>query len=346
MKKSLAKLLVPERATLLEAMRVMNEGSRAVAFVQDGAGCVGGVLTDGDIRRALLAGRSVNECCLPDVMSRNFRYVPPEAGRAEVLDLMRAVGIEHIPVLDSKRRLVGLHLLQELIGARELDNWAVIMAGGRGTRLRPLTEEIPKPMITVAGRPILERLVLHLVGSGIRRIFLSVNYLAHVIEQHFGDGARFGCSIEYLREAEPLGTGGALTVLPAPPSSPVMVLNGDLVTQFDVQRMIDFHADGGYAVTFGVRPHYIHIPFGVAEISDNRLIGMREKPTEHFLVNAGIYMLSPAALALIPKNTEFPMTQLVDECTQRGLAMGAHVIEDEWMDVGHHDELRRARGRV
>lgn len=346
MSKPLDKLLVPESATLIEAMRVMNDGSRAIAFVQDSDGCLVGVLTDGDIRRALLAGRSVDDCCVPDVMSRNFRFVNPEAGRAEVLDLMRAVGIEHIPVLDSGRRLVGLHLLQELIGAKERENWAVIMVGGRGTRLSPLTEQIPKPMITVAGRPILERLVLHLVGYGIRRIFLAVNYLAHLIEGHFGDGARFGCRIEYLRESEPLGTGGALTFLPERPDHPFLVVNGDLVTQFNVDRMIEFHSQGEYIVTFGVRPHHVQIPFGVVEIQGDSLVGVREKPTEHFLVNAGIYMLSPQALALIPRDTEFPMTRLVDECAQRGLAMGAHVIEDEWTDVGRHDELSRARGRV
>lgn len=346
MTKPLNRLLVPERATLLEAMRVINEGSRAVAFVQDASGRVVGLLTDGDIRRGLLSGRSVDDRCLPDVMSRNFRYVAPEAGRAEVLDLMRALGIEHIPVLDADRHLFGLHLLRELIGAKERDNWAVIMVGGRGTRLRPLTEEIPKPMISVAGRPILERLVLHLVGYGIRRIFLAVNYLAHVIEAHFGDGARFGCRIEYLKEPEPLGTGGALSFVPEKPAHPLLVVNGDLVTQFNVDRLIEFHAQGKYAMTCGVRPHRVQIPFGVVEIQGDRLIGVREKPTEHFLVNAGIYMLSAQALSLIPRNVEFPMTRLVEECTQRGLAMGAHVIEDDWMDVGHHDDLSRARGRV
>lgn len=346
MSKPINRLLVTERATLLEAMRVINEGSRAVALVQDADGRVVGTLTDGDIRRALLAGRSVHDCCLTEVMSRNFRSVTPETGRNEVLDLMRALGIEHVPVLDANRRLVGLHLLTELIGARERDNWAVIMVGGRGTRLRPLTEEIPKPMIMVAGRPILERLVLHLVGFGVRRIFLAVNYLGHLIEEHFGDGSRFGCSIEYLRESEPLGTAGALTCLPEQPREPLLVVNGDLVTQFKVDRMIEFHAQGQYAVTFGVRPHHIEIPFGVVDIQGNRLIGVREKPTEHFLVNAGIYLLSPPALALIPRGTEFPMTRMVEECAQHGLSMGAHVIEDEWIDVGHHDELRRARGHL
>ena len=344
MRKPLTSLMVPERATLLEALRVMNEGSRAIAFVHDSIGRVMGVLTDGDIRRGLLAGRSVGDCCVPEVMSRNFRFVGPEAGRAEVLDLMRALGIEHIPVLDSARRLVGLHLLQELIGAKERGNWAVIMVGGRGTRLRPLTEEIPKPMINVAGRPILERLVLHLVGYGVRRIFLAVNYLGHLIEEHFGNGARFGCRIDYLRESSPLGTGGALTLLPEQPSLPLFVVNGDLVTQFNVDRMIEFHTQGEYIITFGARPHHVQIPFGVIETQGDRLVNVREKPTEHFLVNAGIYMLAPQALALIPANTEFPMTRLVDECAQRGLPMGAHVIEDEWADVGQHDELSRARG--
>ncbi len=342
--KVLTRMVVGDRATLLEAIRAMNEAAQATVLVRGTRGRIVGLITDGDIRRALLAGRSVSDRCLPDVMNRAFRHVGPAAGRAEVLDLMRALQIEQIPVLDARKRLRGLHRLHDLVGVPERGNWAVIMAGGRGTRLHPLTEQLPKPMITVAGRPILERLVLHLVGHGIGRIFLAVNYMANSIEEHFGNGERFGCRIEYLRERKPLGTGGALGLLRERATRPILVLNGDLVTQFDVGQMLDFHDGGGFAVTFGIRPHQMDIPFGVAEVRGRRLVSMKEKPTHRMLVNAGIYVLSPRALGLIRRNREFAMTDLVDGCTRRGLTMGAHLIEDEWADVGRHDELRRARG--
>lgn len=195
----LKRMQVPLKATLLQAMRAINSGGAAIAFAVNDRGKVLGTITDGDLRRAILNGATLQDCAVPAAMRKDFTFVSGRSGRVEVLDMMRARGISQVPILDRHGRLVGLHLLQDLIGAGPKPNWAVILAGGRGERLHPLTLHVPKPMIPVAGRPILERLVLQLVGVGIRRIFLSVNYLAEVIERHFRDGERFGCSIEYLR---------------------------------------------------------------------------------------------------------------------------------------------------
>ena len=190
--------------------------------VTDDQGRVIGTLTDGDVRRALLAGSTLGDRGLQAIMHRDFAHVTPATGRAEVLDIMRARNINQLPVLDEHGRLCGLHTIAQMISRDDLPNSAVVLAGGRGTRLHPLTESIPKPMITVAGRPILERLVLHLMSCGIRDIHISVNYLAHVIESHFGDGSRFGCRIRYLRETEPLGTGGPLALLNPEPTLPIV----------------------------------------------------------------------------------------------------------------------------
>ena len=341
---ALRQLMMRPEATLFEALRCIDQGARGIAFVCDRAGKVLGTLTDGDVRRALLRGAPLDRPGAGKAMRRRFTSVAPHVGRPEVLDLMRARSIGQVPVLDAKGRLVGLHSLQELVGGVERPNWAVIMAGGKGVRLRPITENIPKPMIRVAGRPILERLVLHLTGSGIRRIFLSVNYLSHVIEDHFGDGSAYGCRIEYLRERKPLGTGGALALLPERPTHPLLVMNGDLVTQFDVGRMLEAHAAGGDVATFGMRPYNVEIPFGVAEVKGRRLVGLREKPTERMLINAGIYVFGARALRLVPKDREFPITDLFLRCLEKKLPVGAHLIHDEWTDVGRHDELKRARG--
>ena len=346
MDRKLQKLTLPAGATILEALRVIDQGGMAIAFVRDAKGRIVGALTDGDLRRALLGGAALESRSLDAVMRRDFVSVTPDAGRAEVLDLMLARGIEQIPVIDARGRLAGVHSLHGLVGESERDNWAVILAGGRGTRLYPLTEQVPKPMLTVAGRPILERLVLHLMSHGIRRFFISVNYLAEVIEAHFGDGSRFGCQIEYLRESKPLGTGGPLALLPWVPKAPIIVMNGDLVTQFDAGRMLDGHERSGCVATMGLRPHNVEIPFGVARVQGHRLLELREKPTERMLINAGVYVLSRPAVRMVPWNREYPITELFRRCLEKRLKVGAHPLDHDWVDVGRHDELRRARGDV
>lgn len=342
-KPDLARLTVPAASTILDALKAIDAGGEAITFVVDGDERVIGCLTDGDVRRAILRGASLEDRVLPQVMRRDFTAVTPLDGRAEVLDLMRARQIERIPVLGPDGRLSGLHTMRQLVSMTERPNRVVILAGGKGTRLHPITEQVPKPMVTVAGRPILERLILHLVSCGLSRFTISINYLGHLIEEHFGDGSRLGCEIDYLREAEPLGTGGPLSLLP-PPALPIVVLNGDLITQCDVGDLLDFHERGGYVATLGVRPYTVEVPFGVAEVEGGRLLSLREKPTERSLINAGIYVLSPPAVAAVPAGQEYPITALFESLLAQGRPVGAHVLEAEWLDVGRHDELRRARG--
>ena len=234
------KYVVRHDDTIRGAMESLQRGAVEICLVVDDQQRVVGCMTDGDVRRALLDGFGMESPMLPHIQQQ-LVSVSPEVGRAEVLDLMRTRVIEQIPVLDSESRLQGLHLLRELLGAQERPSWAVIMAGGRGERLRPLTDSIPKPMVLVAGRPILERIVLHLVGYGIHHIYLAIGYKGEQIEKHFGDGGDFGCRISYLREDQPLGTGGPLSLLPDRPEHPQLVLNADLVTQFDVGQMLSRH---------------------------------------------------------------------------------------------------------
>lgn len=347
-RRQLAALCVPPEASLIDAMRVMERGGIEVVFVVDADGRVVGTLTDGDVRRAILRGTALDDAAgAGGARNSRFTFVREDVPRVDVLDLMKVRDIRQIPVLDADARLVGLHLLSDLIGPRARPNWAIVMAGGQGMRLRPLTEHVPKPMLPVAGRPILERLVVHLVGLGIREIYLSVNYLGHVIEGHFGDGATYGCRIHYLRETRALGTGGALSLLPSRPDHPILVLNGDLVTQADFGRVLDFHETSRCAATMCLRPHLVEVPFGVAEVDGERLVAIREKPVEQFLVNAGVYVLSPEALDRVPNDREFPITELFEILVSSGgdSSVAAHVLEGDWMDVGRHDELRKARGQ-
>jgi dTDP-glucose pyrophosphorylase len=332
---------VPLGGRLVDAMQSLERSGVEIALVID-SGRLVGVLTDGDIRRALLGGVGMDSPLAPFVQ-REFTAVGADAGRAQVLDLMQARTLQQIPVVDADRRLLGLHLLHEVIGRKERPNRAVIMAGGKGLRLRPLTEHLPKPMILVAGRPILERLVLHLVGHGIRHISLAINYLGHVVEGHFGDGRKYGCAIDYLREEQPLGTGGALSLLPEPPRDPLLVLNGDVVTQFDVGKLLDFHAIGGFVATLGVASYAHTVPFGCVEVDGARVVRFEEKPVLMRRVNTGIYVLEPALVARVPARQEFPVTHLFEEALQRGERVGSYQLEDDWIDVGQSEQLRQAR---
>jgi NDP-sugar pyrophosphorylase family protein len=200
-------------------------------------------------------------------------------------------------------------------------------------------------MVRVAGRPILERLVLHLVGHGIRHIYLSVNYLSNVVEDHFGDGSAFGCTVTYLREERPLGTGGALSLIPEDVSEPLLVMNGDLVTQVDVGRFLGFHCDGQYAASMGLHMHVVELPYGVADVTGTTLVALREKPTERFMVNAGLYVLSPEVLRYVPSGQEYSITELFRSCIDNGHRVGAYFIDEDWMDIARPDDLKRANGR-
>jgi NDP-sugar pyrophosphorylase family protein len=275
----------------------------------------------------------------------------PADGRADVLDLMRALGLREMPIVDIDGRLRGIHLETDILGLPLCKSWAVVMAGGRGTRLAPLTSDTPKPMLPVAGRPILERLVLHLVGSGIKKIFLSVNYLAEKIEKHFGDGRRYGCTIEYLREDTdcPLGTGGALGLLSDmgyAPKMPLLVMNGDLITSFSAQDLLRTHRSLGAAATVAVSKYEHQVPFGVLEASDGRLSRIVEKPTHSWLVNAGIYAIEPELLTRIPRGELFPITRLFEDCLRRQEQVGLWQLTDHWQDIGRPAELAQAQGRI
>lgn len=331
--------------TIRDALVALDRGAGQIALAVAPDGRLDGVVTDGDVRRALLRGTALSDP-LQAIVTRDFLAVSPGEGRAAALDLMRARRVTGIPVIDATGRPVGIHLLHEVLERTARSNWAVIMAGGRGTRLRPLTESVPKPMLRVAGRPILERIVLHLVGAGFRRVFVSVNYLSDVIEDHFGDGSAFGCRIEYLREDEPLGTGGALGLLPAPPTETLLLLNGDLVTNADVGALLAFHDSAGYDATVGVRRYVHQVPFGCVERAGPRVTALHEKPALEREVNTGIYALAPAVIGRVARGANVSMPALIADLLADGRSVGAFEIEDDWVDIGRRDELARAQGDV
>jgi len=326
-------------------MKVIDRTGAGIALAVGRASRLVGTISDGDIRKALLEGCPLDSQVLPHI-NRDCFSVQSSVSRAEVLDIMHARRFEQIPIVDENSRVVGLHLLHDILGNAPRSNWAVVMAGGKGKRLSPFTESVPKPMIKVAGRPILERIILHLVSSGIRRIFISVNHLSEIIENHFKNGSEYGVEIEYLRENEPLGSGGAISLLTEIPEHPVLVMNGDLIAEANCGDMTDFHKKNDFYATMGVYPYVHQVPYGCVEINGNRLASLEEKPVFEKMVNAGIYVLSPQAVKAIPRNKSFPMTALFEDAFTKKLRCGAFPVEKEWLDIGTPKQLREARGEM
>lgn len=340
----LTRCLVSSGDSLLTAMQRMTETCVSIVLVADADRRLLGVVVDGDIRRALIRSADVNQP-LSEVMTRNPRTAPDTISDEDLMALAEEAPSPWLPLVASGGEVRGL---VDLISFRQqhhrLPNAAVIMAGGRGERLLPLTEDTPKPMMSVGGRPILETLVRILHGHGIERFYLSVNYLADKIEDHFGDGSAFGVDIQYLREDRPLGTAGSVRPLSEIESEPILIINGDVLSRVNPRTILDYHRQEGAAATVAVREHRVEVPFGVVEIDGNRLVQVREKPTETYFINAGIYVVEPGRLNLIPSSGQFDMTDLLQRVGQEdGSYVACFPVPEYWVDIGRAEDLERAR---
>ncbi len=336
-------LIVAPEASILDAMRVIDSSGLSVAMVCGPGQKLIAMATDGDIRRAILRGVPLSER-ISAIANPKFTTVSPDLSRTDALQFMVANGFACLPVVDDKGVLRDLHTLKMALMGSRCDSWAVVMAGGKGERLGELTKGIPKPMLPIGDRPILEHIVRLLVGHGVRRIFISVNYLARMIQDHFGDGSDFQCRIDYLHEREdtPLGTGGPISLVPEVPTHPLLVMNGDLLTRIHVGRLLAFHRSGEYAATMGLREHAVQVPFGVAEVKESRIVKLVEKPKLNYRINAGIYVLNPELIPLIPKGRMYPITELLNGCLQSGKRVGAYHMQEPWSDIGLPEEYASA----
>lgn len=335
-------------APLMAAVRAIESSRRRITVVVDASGHLLGTVTDGDVRRCLLDGGSL-ETPVGLAMNSNPCTAAVGSPASYMLDLMRRRNIMALPLVDDIRRFKGLVHLSDLGGPESGDSaisafaFAVIMAGGEGARLRPLTETIPKPMVDIAGLPLLERQIQRLARTGLRRAYLSVNYLGHVIEEHFGDGGEFGIEIRYLREKEKLGTAGALSLLPEVPTQPILVMNGDILTTSSFDSLYAFHQANGAHVTVAAVDYRVNIPYGVIHADGAFVKRIEEKPSQRFFCNAGIYAVSPQTLALLRGAKHCNMTDVVDECLCRDLPVAVFPVHEYWSDIGTPDDLEKAR---
>ena len=337
-------------APILTALAAIDAAGGGLCCLVDDDGVLRAVVTDGDVRRALLAGATLTDAVLPHATTAP-KVVPAGTSRAHVLDLMGALRLNSIPEIDEEGRLLAVHTLSDIVGGERLPNRAVIMAGGKGTRLGALTKDTPKPLMTVAGRPIIEWVILGLVRDGITRISVSVNHLADKIVDRLGDGSALGAQIDYLREEPetPLGTAGSLTLLPedvtGDDAPPLIVLNADLMVDFNARALLRRHAAAGARMTMGTKTYQHSVPFGVVEVDgERRVIEIVEKPDLTVEVNAAVYCIDAALVRRLPYREPSTMPELAQMCLDAGEPVIAWPISSEWIDVGTPQDLARAKG--
>lgn len=338
----LEQLLVAPDATLREAAEAIDAGAIEIALVVDEDQRLLGTISDGDLRRSMLNGSHLDDP-LEGAAHRDPVTAPVGATREVLLGLMAERAVEQIPLLDEEGRVADVAFIRDLV-AGGIDAPVVLMAGGEGQRLRPLTEDVPKPMLHVGDRPLLETTLCQLAESGFRRVLLTVNYKAEVIEEHFGDGERLGLEISYVREDRPLGSAGAIGLARDELDEPFIVMNADLLTSVNLGALLGTHTREGNLLTVGLRQYVLQVPYGVVDLEQDRVTGLREKPTVTFLVNAGIYAVDPRALDLMPtsENLPFHMTDLVGAALAAGERIGSFPVREYWLDIGQLSDYERA----
>lgn len=337
--------LVQETSSIRDAIQAIDRGAIQAAFVVAAGNRLRGIVTDGDIRRGILRGVELDE---PVRLVMNASPVTVRVGDSleSIVALMRRRRIRHVPVINDAGELVDVVLADELGQQAQFDNWVVLMAGGEGRRLRPLTEELPKPLLRVGSKPLLETILNSFVAQGFRRFFLSVHYKAELIESYFGDGSAWGVRIEYLREKMKMGTAGSLSLLPDVPDEPVIVMNGDLLTNMNFGRLLQFHDEMRAVATVCVREHRMQVPYGVVETTNHRLTSLREKPIQRFFINAGIYALNPSALQLIEPDEYTDMTDLIQRLLDRNEVVATYPIHEYWSDIGKPEDYWRVQDEI
>lgn len=340
---------IPANASILDAIKCIDRSLWiSIALIVDERGRLLNTISDGDIRRGVLAGidlRSPVSELFPIKKTTPHAHptlAPVGTSPVDLLRLMREKSVRQVPLLTADGGVVDVVTLQELLPIAEPAINAVIMAGGFGTRLRPLTDSLPKPMLDIGGRPIIEHIVDQLKDTGIRDIQVTTHFMPEVIQGHLGDGHEFGVNISYLNEETPLGTAGALGLMPRP-SATTMIINGDVLTKVDFRSFIAFHQEHAADMSVAVTRYEFSLPYGVVESSGGLINAIREKPKMHFLVNAGIYLMEPAIFDFVPMGQSLQMTDLITQLLADGKRLASFPIFEEWIDIGRHDDYRRAQ---
>jgi dTDP-glucose pyrophosphorylase len=331
-----------QNGTIAEAIKIIDALPEKICLIVDEKDKLLGTVTDGDIRRGLL--RSIPlDALATEIMRKTFITASPDDSQERLLEIINTKHVRQLPIVNSRSRVVGLVTEDDLqTKSAAVDNWVVLMAGGLGNRLRPMTDDVPKPLLKVGEKPVLETILDTFIKHDFENFYISVNYRADMIKDYFGDGKRWNVTIRYLEELDKLGTAGALSLLPEAPTEPVIVMNADLLTKVNFRSLLDFHNEQNAMGTMCVREYDFQVPFGVVNIENNRVASIEEKPVHTFFINAGIYVLSPQILSHIRQNTRLDMTELFESAISTGESTAVFPIREYWIDIGQLGDFQRA----
>ncbi len=326
---------------IIDAIKLIDKSALQIALVVDDNKKLIGTVTDGDIRRGILNDISLEQP-VANIMKAKPITVAPNTPTDEIIKIMKEKLIYQLPVVDEDGCVTGLEVLNDLLKVKSIDNWVVLMAGGLGARLSPLTDKCPKPMVKVGDKPLLETIVDSFVDQGFQHFYLAVNHLKDQIMDYFGDGSKRDVNINYLHEGKKMGTAGALSLLVEKPNKPIIVMNGDLLTKVNFKHLLEYHCSHKAMATMCIREYTMQIPYGVVEINNHSILSIDEKPQHKFFVNAGIYVLNPEALKLIPQNEHTDMTTLFEAIIEREYETAVFPVREYWIDIGHTRDYEKA----
>ena len=331
---------INQNASIKEALKVIDKGAIKVAVVLSDDGLLLGMLNDGDIRRALLKGMSLGDS-IAGIINKHPVVANINDTKERILELANEKKLHQIPII-SNGKLVGIQDIREFLAPKNKPNKVILMVGGLGTRLRPLTNDVPKPMLDVGNKPILHTIVENFAKYGYTDIIMCVNYKSEIIKEYFGNGDKFGVKIEYVLESKRMGTAGALSLLQKRPKDDFFVMNGDLLTNVNFEYLHEYHKDSNALASICIRKYEMQVPYGVVNVRANKVTSIEEKPTQSFFVSAGIYMFSPIVLDFIPKGVFYDMPTLFSELLKHDFPIHPFPIREYWLDIGRMDEYRRA----
>jgi len=330
-----------KNSTIKRALEIIDKGSMQIALVVDFDDKLIGTLTDGDIRRGLLRGLDLNSS-IESIIFKAPTIAKISDTKEDILKIALSKKLHQIPIVDDFGKIVGIKEIEELVKPKDKINKVVLMVGGLGTRLRPLTETTPKPMLKVGNKPILQTIVEKFAEYGYTNIVMCVNYKSDIIQDYFKDGKEFGVNIEYILEEQRMGTAGALSLLKDKPNEPFFVMNGDLLTNVNFEHLHNYHIATNSMATMCVREYDFQVPYGVVNIKDSKIVSIEEKPIHKFFVSAGIYMLSSEVLNYIPKNEFFDMPTLFEKLISLNQNTVSFPIREYWLDIGRMEEYKKA----
>lgn len=341
--KNWRKAILNLNASIREAIEIIDTSSLLIAIIVDDNDKLLGIITDGDIRKAIINGVSFDNS-VEAIMNHTPLTVSNKDDSKQVNRIFEKYRFRHLPIVNERNEIEGLHMINEIQQTVKNENIVVLMAGGFGTRLGELTQDCPKPLLKVGGKPILETIIENFIEFGFYKFFVTVNYKADMIKEYFGDGSQWDVDIQYIEEKDRLGTAGALSLLKIDTELPIIVMNGDLLTKVNFQLLLDYHKEQNAEGTMGVREYDFQVPFGVVNMKGQKIENIDEKPVHRFFVNAGIYVLSPRMVKLIPKNECYDMPSLFNEIVSLKYRTTAFPIHEYWLDIGRQADFERANG--